>query len=465
MTTPAPNQSRRAPTGRFEAILADREISVRSRPGFPDWDIVTPAMQLIAERVTLPPEGQAVFWGAGHGAIAAAMLVSEPTAHATVVQTNLVARDAAEGTLNANGVADRATLVNYPRDRPGEHTADLVILLPAQSRDLNRRLLLESLAALKPGGRLAIAGPNGGGIRTTIGDATALLGTPHDEVSRMKQRLAIYHVEGEPDERPDWAGTPGIAPGTWAPLSLDLAGDPLELVSLPGVFSADGLDAGTAMLLANLPDLTGKRVLDLGCGAGVIGIAAARAGATDVTMVDVDLLAVAAARENITRAGVSGSGISAVASDLYGSIHDREFDVVLSNPPFHAGQRVVRDIADMVVRGAPAVLVPAGALVLVANRFLAYDRAIRETFGAVDRIADDESYHVLRGTTSDTAAVVGSAPDVTVEEDRYAVTDELRRRFPILDGGAVANAPRPRKPEIRRRSTRSIRRGPGRNKK
>ncbi len=457
MTT---DTSRQNPGGRFDAELADREIHVRSRPGFPDWDVVTPAMQLVAERVTIPAGGQAVFFGAGHGAVTAALLQAEPTARATVVQTNLVSRDAAEGTFAANGVAERATLVNYPRETPPTGV-DLVVILPAQSRDLNRRLLLEAVAALRPGGRLAIAGPNGGGIRTTIGDATALLGTPRDEISRMKQRLAIYVVDGAPTDGPEWMTSPGIVPGTWASLPLAIGEESIDLVTLPGVFSSDGLDAGTSMLLDHLPDLTGKRVLDLGCGAGVIGIAAARAGAAEVTMVDVDLLAVAAARENISRTGVSST--TAVASDLYGSIRDRVFDVVLSNPPFHAGQRVERDIADSIVRGAPDVLTTGGELILVANRFLAYDRAIRQTFGAVDRVADDESYHVLRGIKQ----VEISVPPADVEEDSAdgLITDELRRRFPIIDGGTAANAPRPRKPVTRRRTSRSIRRGPSRNRK
>jgi 16S rRNA (guanine1207-N2)-methyltransferase len=463
VTTPTADAARPTTPGRFVAQLNDQHISVRSRPGFSDWDVVTPAMQLIAERVSIPAEGQAVFWGAGHGALVAALLLAEPTARATVVQMNLVARDAAEGTLHANGVADRATVVNYPRDLPAPGTADLVVVLPVQSRDLNRRLLLESLAALKQGGRLAIAGPNGGGIRTTIGDATALLGTPRDETSRMKQRLAVYLVDGPRDERPAWADEPGIAPGTWAPLSVTIDGEALALATLPGVFSADGLDAGTAMLLDNLPDLSGKRVLDLGCGAGVIGIAAARAGAADVTMIDVDLMAVAAARENVDRMGVPGT--TAVASDLYGSIHDREFDVILSNPPFHAGQRIDHDISETIVRGAPAVMATGGELVLVANRFLAYDRAIRETFGGVARLADNEKYHVLRGIKAVEVEVPDAMPDEMGAADPYAVTDELRRRFPIIDGGAAADDSRPARPFTRRRSTRSIRRGPGRNKK
>jgi 16S rRNA (guanine1207-N2)-methyltransferase len=468
VTTTRPTD-RPAPTGRFDAEFGDDTVAVRGRPGFPDWDVVTDAMRLVAERVTCPPGGHLLAWGTGHGALPAALLSREATARATIASTNLVAREASAGTIAANHLEDRAAPLSYPRDVvPGE--VDLVVLLPLQNRDLNRRILLESVAALRDGGRLAIAGPNGGGIRTTISDAVALLGTPREEVSRMKQRLAVFSAPSRAGSTPEWASEPGVSPGTWRPYPVMLGDERLELVTLPGVFSDDGLDAGTAMLLGNLPQVTGRRVLDLGCGSGLLGIAAARAGAASVTMTDVDLLAVASARENIARSGVVNA--SAVASDLYASIRDQRFDVVLSNPPFHAGQRVDRDIAEGIVRDAPAVLDAGGEIVLVANRFLAYDRALRATFGGFERVASDEHYHVLRATRP---AVV-EADEVSVDEaaaaaartddpGHYLITDELRRRFPVIDGGATANAPRPPKPVVRRRTSRSIRRGPGRNKK
>ena len=455
------------PSGRFTAEVGEHEVAVRSRPGFPDWDVVTPAMQLIAERITLPASGTAVFWGAGHAALATALLLGQPDARATVMVTNLAARDAAEATAMRNGVGDRVSVVNYPRDRPEPASADLAVILPAQDRDLNRRWLLESMPALRPGGRLVLAGPNGGGIRTTIGDAADLLGAATDEISRMKQRLAVFPIREALPDAPAWASEPGIVPGTWANYPVTLAGRDLALATMPGVFAGDGLDAGTALLLAHLPDLAGRRILDLGCGAGVIGIAAALSGAAHVTMTDIDLLAVATARENIARASLGNA--TAVASDLYGAIHDQRFDVILCNPPFHAGQRIDRDIADAIVREAPSVLSEGGRILLVANRFLAYDRAFRETFGEVQRVAETERYHVLgavRPATVEPEEPSDTDDDEATDEGHPLIDAELRRRFPVIGGGDTAAAPaRKPRPATRRRTSRSIRRGPGKRKK
>ncbi len=451
---------RSEPSGRFTAGIGEHEIEVRSRAGFADWDVVTPAMQLIAERTGIPAEGRALFWGAGHAALAAALLLDQPDARATVMVTNLAARDVTEATAMRNGVSDRVAVVNYPRDLPEPGRFDLAVMLPTLDRDLNRRWLLETLAALRPGGTVVLAGPNGGGIRTTISDAAALLGAPRDEVSRMKQRLAAFPIRETRPDAPAWASAPGVAPGTWADYPVTIAERDLALVTMPGVFSGDGLDDGTALLLDNLPDLNGQRVLDLGCGSGVLGIAAALAGAASVTMTDIDLLSVAAARENIARAGVDDT--VAVASDLYGAIHGQRFDVILCNPPFHAGQRIDRDVADAIVREAPGVLDEGGRILLVANRFLAYDRALREHFGGFDRVAETERYHVLGAVrpatvaTEDPAAVAAkAAPDT-----HHLITDELRARFPIIGGGIPSRAEKKPKVERRRRTSRSIRRGP-----
>lgn len=450
-----PISGAQSPAGRFEAEIAGFDIQVRSQPGFPDWDVVTPAAELIADRITIPEGGRVLCWGTGHGAAIAAMLLATPTASATLMVTNLVERDAAEATASRNQVVGRVGIINYPRATPEPGAFDLMVIVAGQDRDLNRRWLLESLNAARTGGTIAVCGPNSGGIRSLIDDATGLYGAARDEISQRKQRLGVYVIADDRPAAPAWTTEDGITPGTWATFSATLAGQSTELVTLPGVFSGDGLDDGTALLLDHLPDLVGKRVLDLGCGNGPIGIAAARGGAALVTMTDVNLLAVAAVRENIARAGATNA--TAVASDLYGAIHDQRFDVILCNPPFHAGQRVDLDIAQQIVRQAPSVLADDGEIVLVANRFLAWDKALRETFGASERVAETERYHVLSARQ---IAVAPPEPTPEAQPEAFVITDEMRERFPIID-----NPERPkRKAETRRRSSRSIRRGPHRRR-
>jgi methylase of polypeptide subunit release factors len=98
-------------------------------------------------------------------------------------------------------------------------------------------------------------------------------------------------------------------------------------------------------------DLRGKRVVDVGTGSGVLALAAARAGARFVVAVDVNGEAARCAAEN-ARANGLDQRVSAVCGDLLSSLApDARFDVVLSNPPFFAGEP--RDLADRAWHAGP----------------------------------------------------------------------------------------------------------------
>ncbi len=84
--------------------------------------------------------------------------------------------------------------------------------------------------------------------------------------------------------------------------------------------------------------LEGQNVLDIGCGSGILSLAAARSGGA-VTAIDVNPSAVQATRENAARNGLHAA-IHVAESDLFAGL-DRSaerFDYILSNPPFYEGQ-------------------------------------------------------------------------------------------------------------------------------
>jgi len=93
-----------------------------------------------------------------------------------------------------------------------------------------------------------------------------------------------------------------------------------------------------------LLDLSGKCVVDVGTGSGILALAAARAGAESVTAADINPNAALTAAENARANGV-GDRITAVCSDLLSAVAPRPlFDVILSSPPKHAGKP--RNLAD-----------------------------------------------------------------------------------------------------------------------
>jgi 16S rRNA (guanine1207-N2)-methyltransferase len=272
-------------------------------------------------------------------------------------------------------------------------TFDAVVFETSLHRPLVRRWLAQAHRVLVDGGTVLVAGANDAGVRSAIGDAKHLFGDPVGEDYRRRHRVAAFRRGGDPAEWPYWFDHPGIAPGTWQSFDLNVRGHTLALATLPGVFPGDRLDAGTALLLEHLSIASGARVLDAGCGAGVIGLLAARLGAGRVDLVDASLLAVTAARKNVARLGVAGARV--LASDVYDAVPGERYDLIVSNPPFHRGKAIDLAVADRLIREAPAHLHPGGSLLIVANAFLAYGKRMDRVFRQVETVAASRQYHVI----------------------------------------------------------------------
>lgn len=284
----------------------------------------------------------------------------------------------------------------YP-DPAAHGPADVALLEIPKGRDSVRSYLWTAAQALRPGGRLYLAGSNAVGARSAIKDAAAVFGSAPVLGYKSGHRIALA-TRSEESLRvpPDWGQT---AP--WQPQMRGFLGPDgtYSIVTMPGVFSWDHLDDGTALFLDHLDVAPGAEVLDIGCGYGIIGLVMARAGAR-VTMIDDDLLAVRCAQASV-RANDLADHCVVLASDVTGAVRDRRFDVVVSNPPFHHGVEVTTEIAEQIVCESFDLLVPGGRLLIVANRFLPYDRTMREVFGNVRTLTETGRYYVLESTRED----------------------------------------------------------------
>jgi 16S rRNA (guanine1207-N2)-methyltransferase len=125
--------------------------------------------------------------------------------------------------------------------------------------------------------------------------------------------------------------------------TFDLRGYKLRFVTDAGVFSRDRIDFGSVLLIETMEIAADAAVLDVGCGYGPIGITAAKlAQRGHVTMIDVNERAVELARRNAAANGIRNVDI--LVSDLYSAVQDKQFDVILTNPPIRAGKEIVHRI-------------------------------------------------------------------------------------------------------------------------
>lgn len=129
-----------------------------------------------------------------------------------------------------------------------------------------------------------------------------------------------------------------------------------------GVFSKDGLDFGSRLLLESIPlDEVGGKILDMGCGYGVFGIVLGKTIDAEIDMVDVNKRALHLSERNIEENHVNG--ISVFESDRYSNISSK-YTSIITNPPIRAGKKVVYDI----VMNAKDYLLDNGKLFIVIRK-------------------------------------------------------------------------------------------------
>lgn len=161
-------------------------------------------------------------------------------------------------------------------------------------------------------------------------------------------------------------------------VQVELSDQTVEMVTMPGVFSHGRLDEGSELLLQETAALPRGKVLDFGCGAGVLATALARRNPDSrFDLVDVDALALYCAAETLRLNGVDGE---VYPSDGLSEVHGR-YAAVISNPPFHTGIRHDTSIAEAFFSQVTRNLAPRGELRIVANGFLKYPMLIQEHIG------------------------------------------------------------------------------------
>jgi len=275
----------------------------------------------------------------------------------------------------------RPTFAPWPGDGP---YTGAVLRLP-KARDEAAMTLEAIMSVVAAGGQIVVAGGNDEGIKPfarimadaagtvetlAIGGHARILALRRPQSSDgLRRSLTAWRSEG----------------------SLPIGGKTRPWVFYPGVFAAGHLDPGTALLLANLPELgTGDRVLDYACGTGPIA-AAVRDRQPDaaVVMLDEDTVALQAAIENVPGATATLGSRLAAAGPV-------RFRAILSNPPLHSGKLETHAVLGQLMREAPQFLEPGGELRVVVQRRVPLDTLL-SGFTASDVLADDGRFRVWRG--------------------------------------------------------------------
>jgi 16S rRNA (guanine1207-N2)-methyltransferase len=377
-------------TPEFHKVVADvrgRELIVTGKPGVWSWDVVNPGTAALLEIPRFEPRMHVLDLGCGTGVIGTLAGLMVPHGHVTLVDCNAVAVASANRTLEVNEVANAQVRLGDGVEGLEPTSFDLVLSHLPRGREVQRQLIRGAARVLRPGGRFIFVASTRVGVKSCVTYARDLFGR-----CGVVRRKKGYHVAMT--VRPRGMESPPPVE-MYVRRSLILDGAQVTLVSKPGVFAWDRLDGGTERLVDVMAIAASDRVLDLGCGTGLAGLAAARRALRgEIVLVDSDLRAVRSARRTLEANRVPNANVL-LSDGVSQVVDDQVFDVVISNPPFHQGREVDYQVAHQFVRDSRRILRPEGRLFLVANRFIGYDDLMREVFGNAGVAYADRSYHVL----------------------------------------------------------------------
>jgi len=176
------------------------------------------------------------------------------------------------------------------------------------------------------------------------------------------------------------------------PYDVTVSGARFSYDTWPGVFSQKKVDEGSQLLMESIPDLSGKSVLDLGCGAGILAMQAFNMGAERVHCRDVNAISTACTLHNLSAFGAKAT----VSCGYITEGVTEKFEVIVTNPPFHMGTQTHFDIGKEWLEGCSAALKPGGAIYLVANEFLRYSDFCKKLGFKVEKLATSPRFFVYK---------------------------------------------------------------------
>ncbi|MFH9242674.1 methyltransferase [Streptomyces anulatus] len=360
------------------------------RDPFRAWDA---ADEYLLRQLTDPEtgpvdlSGTVAVVGDRWGALTTALAAHRPVQ----ISDSYLARRATLANLARNGLDQDAVRLLSSRDTPPDRIDVLIVRVSKSLAFLEDQL--HRIAPAVHAGTVVI----GTGMVKEIHTSTLklferIIGPTRTSLAVRKARLIFC----TPD--PALPRTPSPWPYRYE-LPADvgpIAG--LTTVNHAGIFCAERLDIGTRFFLKHLPSRGGDvRVVDLGCGNGVLGLSAAVSNPeAHLTFVDESYGAVASAEETFRAGAPAGAKADFLVGDGLDGLDPGSVDLVLNNPPFHSHMATTDATARTMFTGARTALRQGGELWVVGNRHLSYHTHLRRIFGNCTTVAGDPKFVVLR---------------------------------------------------------------------
>lgn len=300
--------------------------------------------------------------------------------------------EAAVWTWNYNDLQyfqQRSATVHFGTLLPEQDFDQAVIFVP-KSKELLNYILHNVASRLTQGASIFLVGEKKEGIERAAkqlqpyGQAVKLDSARHCQMWQISLNTTV-----KAKALADWAQQ----------YTVTTPNGDLTICSLPGVFSQNRLDIGTAVLLPYLSQVTAGKIADFGCGAGVISAYLSKLNPKNrIFALDVDAFALASTqmtfeKNNLPLEQLEVKAVTGIEeAPLF--LH-----AIVSNPPFHQGIKTDYNASETLCKTSRRHLKSGGELWIVANRFLNYPQLIEQSFKQCTTKADQQGFKVLFANT------------------------------------------------------------------
>jgi 16S rRNA (guanine1207-N2)-methyltransferase len=384
----------------FQIEVAGRTLSIETRPGLPGWRGLSRAQELLIEAMQIEPTDRVLDLACGYGICGLAATLVATEGHVTLADDDALAIVCSRANLKNNQIENATAQLTADYNDLTSGSYDVVLLhAPAYRGNAPvLRLIATAHRVLRAGGCFYLAGARREGMGTFQRRVEELFG-PVEVMARgggQRVILALKEAAGPADGE--------TLPDEAIEFEVELWGHHFRFRSRPGVFAHGKVDAASRLLLEaarlDLVEPATGHILDLGCGYGLLGVVAAQlVPGAQVVLVDRSLLAGQCARENIALNRIPNAEVLVGdgSKPLKAQGVAASFDLILCNPPFHAGRKADRAVGERLIQEGANVLKKDGRFYVVCNEFLPYERVMGETLSQVTEIARREGFKVLLG--------------------------------------------------------------------
>ncbi len=259
---------------------------------------------------------------------------------------------------------------------------DIALVRLGRHRGQNEAWIAKALRLMKTGGLVLVAGAKTDGVASMRKHLSRAGAEPQ---YMSKNHGQVLWLE---------AGEDRLAlADQLEPASLPLVDGRYQ--TAPGMFSAGQIDRGSRLLSDQISCRQNARVADFCAGWGYLSVQFLKR-CPDIAclhLYEADFASLQAARANL--AGKAGCEIDYLWFDLLHDQVDQRYDLIVMNPPFHAGRRAEPEIGRRLIAVAAKALAPRGHLLLVANHQLPYEEIIGECFSSHHMLCEEDGFKVL----------------------------------------------------------------------